>query len=267
MLKYTETPVSYASGLPQISIPLYHYTKDNINLNLSLSYHAKGIKVNEISTPFGLGWNLNGLGEITRNVRGLRDENEPNGYIYTDKKAATATPATIQASMSGTNGSSVVDYKPDLYNISLPNGKSVQFMFAQNQFNNQNNIITYPLSDIKIISPYGQGVNYWQVIDTDGTIYYFGENNAYDNSRMKYYDYDPENGSLPALDVQPYDYAITSWKLTKIKTVSNNYIYFNYWNESYNQGHHCYNNTMTSNLQLANGIKSEYNTSYSLTES
>lgn len=72
MLKYTETPVSYSSGLPQISIPIYSYTKDDVSLNLSLSYHAKGIKVNEISTPFGLGWNLNGLGEITRNVRGLK---------------------------------------------------------------------------------------------------------------------------------------------------------------------------------------------------
>jgi hypothetical protein len=264
-LKYTETPVSYASGLPQISIPIYSYTKDDVNLNLSLSYHAKGIKVNEIATPFGLGWNLNGLGEITRNVRGMRDENEPNGYIYTDKKAADATQTTLQNSMSGAGGTSVVDYEPDLYNISLPNGKSVQFMFAQDKPNNQNNIITYPLSDIKIISPYGQGLNYWQVIDTDGTIYYFGENNAYDNSKMKYYYYNPENGSLPALNMQPYDYTITSWKLTKIKTVNNNYIYFNYRDENYNQGNHCYNNTMTSNLQLVNGLKAEYSTSYSLT--
>jgi len=265
MLKYTETPISHASGLPQISIPIYSYTKDDINLNLNLSYHAKGIKVNEIATPFGLGWNLNGLGEITRNVRGLKDENEPNGYIYTDKKASTATQLTVHSSMSGNNGASVIDYEPDLYNISLPNGKSVQFMFAQDQQNNQNNIITYPLSDIKIISPYGQGVNYWQVIDTDGTIYYFGENNAYDNSRMKYYGYDPDYGSLPAEDVQVYDYAITSWKLTKIKTTSNNFIYFNYRDENYNQGNHCYNNTMTSNLQLVNGLKAEYSTSYSLT--
>ncbi|AZA52051.1 hypothetical protein EG348_03035 [Chryseobacterium sp. G0201] len=265
MLKYTETPVSYASGLPQISIPIYSYKKDDIDLNLSLSYHAKGIKVNEIATSFGLGWNLNGLGEITRNVRGMKDENEPNGFIYTDKKAATATQSTIQNYMSGSGGTSIIDYESDLYNISLPNGKSVQFMFAQDKANNQNNIITYPLSDIKIISPYGQGVNYWQVIDTDGTIYYFGENNAFDNSKMKYYDYDPENGSLPALNVQPYDYTITSWKLTKIKTVSNNYIYFNYRDENFNQGNHCYNNTMTSNLQLVNGLKAEYNTSYSLT--
>ncbi|WP_185205209.1 hypothetical protein [Chryseobacterium sp. C3] len=265
MLKYTETPVSYASGLPQISIPVYSYTKDDIALNLNLSYHAKGIKVNEIATAFGLGWNLNGLGEITRNVRGLRDENEPNGYIYTDKKAATATQTTLQNSMSGANGTSVIDYEPDLYNISLPNGKSVQFMFAQDQSNNQNNIITYPLSDIKIISPYGQGVNYWQVIDTDGTIYYFGENGAYDISKMKYYTYDPENGSLPAEDVQPYDSTITSWKLTKIKTVNNNIIEFNYRDENYNQGNHCYNNTMTSNFQLINGLKSEYHNSYSLT--
>ncbi|MCJ8155775.1 hypothetical protein MKJ01_18655, partial [Chryseobacterium sp. SSA4.19] len=265
MLKYTETPVSYASGVPQISIPIYSYTKDDLNLNLNLSYHAKGIKVNEIATSFGLGWNLNGLGEITRNVRGLKDENEPNGYIYTDKKASMATNTSLQSSMSGAGGTSVIDYEPDLYNISLPNGKSVQFMFAQDKPNNQNNIITYPLSDIKIISPYGQSVNYWQVIDTDGTIYYFGENDAYDRSRTKSYSYDPENGSLPAEDIQVYDYAITSWKLTKIKTVNNNYIYFNYRDENYNQGNHCYNNTMTSNLQLVNSLKAAYSTSYSLT--
>ncbi|WP_276965636.1 hypothetical protein, partial [Chryseobacterium sp.] len=265
MLKYTETPVSYASGLPQISIPIYSYTKDDINLNLSLSYHAKGIKVNEIAATFGLGWNLNGLGEITRNVRGLKDENESNGYIYTDKKAANATQATLQSSMNGPGGTSLFDYEPDLYNLSLPNGKSVQFMFAQNQDNNQNNIITYPLSDIKIISPYSQGTDYWQVIDTDGTIYYFGENGAYDNSKMKYYSYDAENGSLPAEDTQINDFIITSWKLTKIKTINNNVIEFNYRSENFNQANHCYNNTMTSNLQLINGLKAEYHTSYTLT--
>lgn len=167
--------------------------------------------------------------------------------------------------MSGPGGTSVIDYEPDLYNISLPNGKSVQFMFAQDQSNNQNNIITYPLSDLKIISPYGQGVDYWQVIDTDGTIYYFGENAAYDKSRIKYYGYDPETGSLPAEDMQVNDYAITSWKLTKVRTVNNNFIYFNYREETYNHGNQCYNNTMTSNLQLVNGLKAEYRTSYTLT--
>jgi len=45
----------------------------DISVDVSLSYHATGIKVDEEASWVGLGWVLNAGGIITRQVRGNRD--------------------------------------------------------------------------------------------------------------------------------------------------------------------------------------------------
>lgn len=80
--KYLETPVSYATGIPSISVPLYEIREGNISLPINLSYHAGGIKVEEVASWVGLGWDLNAGGVIYRTMQGLPDDS-PNGYINT----------------------------------------------------------------------------------------------------------------------------------------------------------------------------------------
>jgi YD repeat-containing protein len=72
--KYGNTEVSLYTGTPEINIPLATITGREIKLPINLSYDATGIKVSQIATWVGLGWNLDVGGVITRQVNGLPDD-------------------------------------------------------------------------------------------------------------------------------------------------------------------------------------------------
>lgn len=68
--KYGEIPVSEFTGVPQIDIPLYTVKSGELELPISLNYHASGIKVSQEATWVGLGWDLLMGGCITYHVQG-----------------------------------------------------------------------------------------------------------------------------------------------------------------------------------------------------
>ena len=43
--KYVEVPVSLYTGIPNISVPIFQVEENGYKLDISLSYHASGIKV------------------------------------------------------------------------------------------------------------------------------------------------------------------------------------------------------------------------------
>src|SRR4051794_30699453 len=69
--KFLDMPVGYSTGVPDISIPIYNLQSGEMNLPISLSYNASGIKVEEVPSWVGTGWSLNAGGSISRIVRGL----------------------------------------------------------------------------------------------------------------------------------------------------------------------------------------------------
>ena len=76
LMKFEEVAVSYYTGVPDISIPLFSsatLSKD-INLDISLKYHSNGVRADETASDVGLGWSLIAGGTISRTVRGLPDE-------------------------------------------------------------------------------------------------------------------------------------------------------------------------------------------------
>ena len=77
--KYGGTPVSHYNGTPNISVPLAGLKGRSITVPLSLTYDASGIKVEQLASHVGLGWNLNAGGAVTRQVHGL-----PDDYIGAD---------------------------------------------------------------------------------------------------------------------------------------------------------------------------------------
>src|SRR6267142_1449718 len=81
--KYVDMLVGYSTGSAQVNIPLYTVTNDALSVPISLSYNTSGIKVEEAATWVGLGWNLSAGGSITRIVRGLPDDCDTSGYMYT----------------------------------------------------------------------------------------------------------------------------------------------------------------------------------------
>src|SRR5450755_1872010 len=85
--KFGDIPVSYHTGIPQISVPIYTVESGSLKLPISLSYHASGLKVQENASWVGAGWALNAGGVITRTVVGAPDDrgnanlnNVSNGY-------------------------------------------------------------------------------------------------------------------------------------------------------------------------------------------
>jgi hypothetical protein len=83
--KYCEVPVDKSTGVPNINIPLIDLNEGGIDLSISVSYHAGGIRVQDEATFVGLGWSLNAGGVITRTMRGLPDDMN-NGYIQNSER-------------------------------------------------------------------------------------------------------------------------------------------------------------------------------------
>lgn len=75
--RYGSTPVNLHSGSPDISIPIANLQGREISVPISLTYDASGIKVEQIATWVGLGWNLNVGGMVVRQVNG-----NPDDYMY-----------------------------------------------------------------------------------------------------------------------------------------------------------------------------------------
>ncbi len=53
--KYGDIPVTYHTGIPNVSIPIYTVTAGNLSLPISVSYHASGLKVQEAASWVGAG--------------------------------------------------------------------------------------------------------------------------------------------------------------------------------------------------------------------
>ncbi|WP_143715701.1 hypothetical protein [Pedobacter heparinus] len=235
--KYGDMPVSTYTGIPNISIPLYNVTSGSLNLPLSLSYHASGIRVEEEASWCGLGWSLISGGVITRSVRGLDDLAISSGYTsYPDY----ILPVTANESNDYLPGSNIwsdlyyfrdvhggaKDAEPDVFyfNFSGHSGK-----FFINQKANINAPYTFNVeSQEKIkISVALTGDKYvWTFITADGTKYIFGteEKTQTFNGSFNYYE--------PSPDAIPGDYnpkiITSSWYLDKIISPNGDAIDFVY---------------------------------------
>ncbi len=66
MSKFCYMPVSYYTGIPNISINLGTLYCGSISVPISVSYYAGGIKVDQVASNIGLGWSLNAGGIISR---------------------------------------------------------------------------------------------------------------------------------------------------------------------------------------------------------
>lgn len=73
-----DIPVDLSTGRANVQIPLYSAGFSKMQIPVTLSYQTSGIKVTDIATWVGLGWNLSAGGRITRIVRGHPDE---KGYL------------------------------------------------------------------------------------------------------------------------------------------------------------------------------------------
>src|SRR5258708_34968323 len=69
-----EVPVDFHIGKPLIGVPLVTVSSHELSDAVSLVYDAGGIRVQQPSGKFGIGWDLQAGGSIRREVRSLPDE-------------------------------------------------------------------------------------------------------------------------------------------------------------------------------------------------
>ena len=71
--KYNFFDVNLYVGKLDTSIPFYTIEEGNIKIPISISYNSGGIKVDEIASSVGIGWNLNAGGNVIRAIKNIED--------------------------------------------------------------------------------------------------------------------------------------------------------------------------------------------------
>lgn len=210
--QYGEYPVEKSTGVPAISIPLYTVKGTKLEVPITVSYHAGGIKVDQDASFIGLGWVLNAGGNVTRIIK-----DKPDDQAYGFKTIGQSLPdynsiEDIQA--AGFIGNSAElqvlfsqDKEPDLFVLSA-NGLSDEFCLDNTgafistgqEVHNYNVDLTN-----KVIT----------VRDKLGNIYRFGKaldgTHAFETTQINYSTLDPSSGgsSFPGHPSYPSSYHLT----------------------------------------------------------
>ncbi|MBO0950619.1 RHS repeat protein [Fibrella forsythiae] len=122
--RYGEYPVSLYTGLPSIEIPIHQFTVGGVTVPIKLTYHASGIKVNDLPSWVGMGWSLQTGGMITRSVLSRPDEQGsgslgqafPNPSTFYDFSCLTTSVDQQMNSLAN----NLVDTQRDLFSYSIP---------------------------------------------------------------------------------------------------------------------------------------------------
>ncbi|MBS1665197.1 MAG: hypothetical protein JST68_29395 [Bacteroidetes bacterium] len=202
--KYGETPVGYYTGIPSVGIPIYTIQSGPLQLPVNLSYHAGGIKVEEIASWVGTGWSLNAGGVISRQIRGVADE-EDGGYLTSYNKINRYLAGVMddnekfQYFQDVENG--VADAQQDLFFFNF-GGESGKFILDSTGV-----VRPIPMSRLKIeLGTFDGQANCWKVTDLKGIRYYFTKKET--------------NRAIPisngGLSPNPSPTSVTSWYLSKI---------------------------------------------------
>ncbi|MCD6067050.1 MAG: hypothetical protein K0S33_1876 [Bacteroidetes bacterium] len=218
--RYAEFPVSLYTGIPGISLPIYTISAGELSVPISLSYHAKGVRVEDQASWVGLGWSLNAGGVVTRSVIGLPDDVQGSGYTTYGVCGGTlalhdgflASGGTIHnlynASFTPSDAGILyelaegsVDGEPDKFFFNF-NGMSGEFVFDKDGNPSL-------MSDQKLAITYTRDaathrINSFKIVDQDGTIYSF---NAIE---LTSYYINTDDGSAMGVAL-PIPYLQTTW--------------------------------------------------------
>jgi len=204
LAKYGEYPVSLYTGVPNITVPIWQIKTNKLSLPVQLSYHASGIKVDEVASNVGLGWSLNAGGVITRTVRGLPDDHQFGFYKEpVTEDDVTDVEAIKKIVMKGKDG------EADIFYFNVGGIASGSFFFSND--NPPKVVLTSKQQvDIHVEPDFSEFV----LTTADGTKYYFGELGLAPGSEYT-------EVSWSRYENMPPDENISSWYLRKIESFDN----------------------------------------------
>ncbi|MFT3750116.1 MAG: DUF5977 domain-containing protein [Agriterribacter sp.] len=179
MDRYGTFGVNFYRGLPEISIPLYEIKTKSFSIPLTLSYHASGIKVNDVASWVGLGWSVSGGAYIGRSVRGTADEVSSGftnrNYFLTPVSQIDPTTPVGYNYLKALFNMNDPDPEPDAFTYNIP-GKFGHFFYKDHL----SDAVFIPQAQLKIgrypnVNPYS-----YTLIDDNGNKYFFGNLNTLD---------------------------------------------------------------------------------------
>jgi len=162
--RYCEYPVDISTGVPSIQIPIYNIQVNDIELPISISYHASGNKVDDISSVVGLGWALNAGGCISRTVKSEADKDPVQHDYLTREQIDNNALSDRNCILYGLEGQK--NLESDIYSYSF-NGHQGQF-----RYDSDNKLVLSSYEDIKISGGPATG---YSILTPDGTKYIFSD--------------------------------------------------------------------------------------------
>ena len=239
---YGDIPVSYYTGNPGITIPLYEITVREVTLPVKLDYDASGVQMNVLPSWTGYNWTLSAGGAITRKVNGSVDEWKPPtmhtlaGHFHRYFDCYNLLPTlSNQALADSISDMDSYDFEPDIFYFNFM-GKSGKFYLGNDgqwkvnsdfdidviyNIHDADNFLSpfisrYPRQDAS--DPYQpKTIAGFRLRDTDGVTYEFG----YTTDAIEYNINFTQMGNLE-------DYAswlAVSWYLTKVSDRLGNVLY------------------------------------------
>jgi len=270
--KYSDMPISYYTGTPDINIPLYEINVDGFKLPISLNYHASGIRVDQEATWVGLGWSLNVGSRISRTIKSVDDfmingQNESYPLVTQGYYDAPDISADHLNQYVGTDGDPCdvnlfgntsipyycalqYDPEPDIFYYNLPNMNG-KFIIDKSRgavlFDKSHNL------KIEVIKGTGIGTSVrFKITDSEGNQYLYDEWETTQNYRSNGWLNKNIHTNTTKYDDEIYDYLywvieddgislaypanppreVTSWCLSKIITNHGREINFIYDSET-----------------------------------
>ena len=218
IIQYGNQPLNEYKGMVQISLPIAEVKQKDLFNSVELKYSKLGVKVSDIPSNVGSSWILDMGGVITRTIFDLPDEMQaPSKRLFFNNIMELANIPYVQngsaeASQINMNiKDESIDNEVDVFNISV-NGLTGSFYLDKNlnpvmlQDNHQFKVET--VDNFQLTHQFVLTAN-------DGVKYYFGGNDATEITRIR---------------ETPQYSGVTSFYLTKIKSVTGQEINFQYNN-------------------------------------
>jgi len=238
--KYANIPVNYHIGVPDISFPIYTVHEGPLQLPISLSYHASGLKVMEQSSWVGAGFSLNCTGVITRTVKGMPDERVSSETVPAMSYLKAHGYYNYLYSDFSSGSDKVLDYLN--FGRNKKDGEADLFFFNFNGFTGTFYIkpdgtpLFFPQQDIKVEPQFDvNDIQYligWVITTPDGTKYIFGKT-PQNSSDVDAVEENRTNSFENGLDYSGFN-VISSWYLNEVRSADNLFsIRLNYAKENY----------------------------------
>lgn len=246
--KYGDYQVSEFTGTTNISIPLYTLKSRFLEVPITLSYQATGIRVDQESSWAGLGFDLLAGGRVTVETKGCVDFSSATWGLMSSNTPSTMTQIFNQVGNTGENAvytpatfnepgqcpgyncnpdyfngygiSEMTQYgtgEPDIFRANF-NGHSVTFYVDK-----ISNTIKFlgEKSNFKVsyTTDSYHNITGWTIVDDDGISYYFNQTEI-------------TTSTLPGSAIVPST-TTSAWLLTQIVHPSGDSIQFTYTNYGY----------------------------------